>query len=252
MVSVFFWGVKVLGIKYARVKMHGMVTNENKWSVSKELQRVTKTDSLAKSVIKLGLAEKMDDQIIILDETSNWTRGGAETYIFDFNIIVNGIPSRIMLKACISGPPARKIDDVIGEWVMKRLFLRDEGINTPKLYACAEGMIVEEYIDRSLKESLLDEPLNINIIKSIAKYIYVLQKSGFNYIDPFKDLRIDNDSIICIDFGEDIGQPHQIIYPETDGGNLDGKTEALLLQHYSKALVEKIKTFYMEIKNGSA
>ena len=61
------------------------------WSLEKELLKLSQKNSLADAIYSLNLLPK-DEKFISLDESeSEWTRGGAETYIYKFFVIISQI-----------------------------------------------------------------------------------------------------------------------------------------------------------------
>jgi hypothetical protein len=145
----------------------------------------------------LGIDRPSEIQVL-----TPWHRGGAETYISDFQINRDRQQLHLIAKACIKFGAT----EATKEWVERRKELEVNGVALPKLYFVERATIVEEYIPFSFKEAYeqADETTRNNL--------------GSNYIDTFKrvfgagftpmsfhDVRSRGEDAVVIDVGEDLG-----------------------------------------------
>lgn len=173
--------------------------------VTQELLLLSGASTLAAAVEKLGLAPSGMGAALQV-KVSGWRRGGAETYILPFSLSSqNGEDSpQFILKACITPCIERQIDAVVGGWLERRKTAEENGIHTPHFYGYKGGVILEEFIPASLGELVQDAPKE-KMVKQLASLYGTLGALGFQPICIAKDLRVSNDNIYMIDFGEDLG-----------------------------------------------
>lgn len=189
----------------------------SKWTLEGELRKVTGAASEAEALLALNIIPDFNITYQIRSD-KDWTRGGAETYIFRFWVSTPGHGEKgYIIKACVSFNIALGIEGVINEWLSRRRLLSQSGVTVPNLVYAGHGVIIEELIPWELREYLRDKPQALGqLFPLMVDYAAVLSKWGFAPVDGFYDLRTRGMDVVVIDFGEDLGPPRLIEGPNTN------------------------------------
>lgn len=178
------------------------------WNIASELCAAAETQDLPDALINLGLVTAAEIPVE-LHCNSVWYRGGAETYLFDFEIRRNGLPvRRALIKACTPFPGGTSIEDTLSEWLSRRHLLEHHGVHTPRLHYAGRGVIVEEFIPHSLDRRLLTSPHRNSLLTELQRLSEIISDLGFKATAPFSDLRSRGTDVVMVDFGTDLGPPH--------------------------------------------
>ena len=199
------------------------------WSLEEELRAVTSSDDLGASLARIGLLSK-PGACFRLSRGSGWYPGGAETYVYRFDVHEPGRGVvRCMLKACAPRVVGLPIHDVCQAWLAKRALLQGHGVSTPHLYYSSGAVVCEEYIPYSMTTVLAsqDAPF-LAILTDLAHLVGVLERLQFRPTLLFSDLRSRGDDCVIVDFGEDLGSPAA---RASDEGPLFAELAAFLCQH---------------------
>lgn len=182
-------------------------TGSSQWSLEAELQKVAEVDGIAAALHALGLISEPQSSYRLLGGGGEWVRGGAETYIFRFQVDEEGKELKdVIIKACVAFSPVVALSNILDQWFQRRNLLRSNGVETPHLYKHGHGVLIEEYIPHSLPEALnAVTSSREELLAGLAIYAAALSKLGFLPIDPFHDLRSRGRDVVAIDFGEDLG-----------------------------------------------
>jgi hypothetical protein len=205
------------------------MSESSKWTLEGELQKVAEVDGLAAALHKLGLINRIESTFLLLGGDGEWVRGGAETYVFRFQVDeVGERPKDVIIKACAAYSPGAGLSDILHQWIQRRRLLQANGVQTPHLYGYGYGVIIEEYIEHSLCEVIkMASPNRNELVRELAIYAAVLSKLGFAPIGPFQDLRSRGSDVVAIDFGEDLGPAH-----------INGQTQSQIFSKLSAYLQE--------------
>jgi hypothetical protein len=181
--------------------------DSSQWSLDAELQKVAEVDGVAKALHVLGLISRPQSSYRLLGGDGEWFRGGAETYLFRFQVDEEGQEIKdVLIKACVAFALGAKLSDILEQWIQRRTLLRAQGVETPRLYGYGHGVLIEEYIPHSLPEALSSATSSRReLLTGLAIYAAALSKLGFAPIAPFHDLRSRGHDVVAIDFGEDLG-----------------------------------------------
>jgi hypothetical protein len=190
-------------------KANTEMNSDVKWSLEEEICRVAGSINFMDSLIKLNLIEQGAESFSIVRD-KHWVPGGSETYIYRFWIKYDdGGEYGYILKACIALSPGRNGDEIVREWVRRRMMIQSTGVQTPRLVAHKRGILLEELVPYKLEEVLHQlSRVPESILHSLARWAGVLSALGFAAIDPFSDLRSHGNDIVVVDFGEDLGPAH--------------------------------------------
>jgi hypothetical protein len=182
---------------------------KSKWSIEKDLIKLSKQSNLQTATIKLGLLNE-GENLGNIKGAASWVLGGSETYIYPFSVISeDGLHRNFILKAVTAFSPANSLDEILAEWITRRKLLEDSGVRAPRLHFAGEGVVLEEFIPYALKDVLQRDLETDHLIHELFEYASTLSKLGFVPIAAFDDLRTDHTHIFVIDFGEDLGPAHQ-------------------------------------------
>jgi hypothetical protein len=189
------------------------------WTIEAELTKLTGCDFVAEALVQLGLLKFADEKFEIR-EIAAWRRGGAETYIFEFTVTSSGGTRHLVLKACVAFGVATTLANIFDEWLRRRSLLEQAGIETPALFAAANGVLIEEHIRWNLWDYISQYPAELDRVVEVARYAGLLARLRFQPVDAFSDLRTRGLDVVAIDFGDDLGPPNVAAY----------RDEALLVQ----------------------
>lgn len=178
------------------------------WSISSELCKLAALDDPSAALAQLGLISHAGASFDI-QERSGWARSGAETYSFVFSVREQEGPETVCrLKACVTFSPGLAIDEVLASWLDRRSLLQRSGVSVPHLYGSGGGVILEEEIAFSMKTVLLrTEPKTP--LAGLLEIAAALAKLKFAPVNAFADVKSRGTDAVYIDFGADLGSPHQ-------------------------------------------
>jgi|CXWL01.1.fsa_nt_gi hypothetical protein len=177
------------------------------WTVEAEVCKIAGKPKLGEALHSLGLLRSPSTPFSLEHQGNKWVRGGAETYLSYFSVLEETIRTDVLIKACIAFAPGSTLDDILASWIDRRKLLATNGISSPKLYGWGNGVVIEEFVPKSLSDVLagIDE-VPFDILHELTRYAATLSKLGFAPIgNPFRDLRFKTNDIIVVDFGEDLG-----------------------------------------------
>jgi hypothetical protein len=195
---------------------------ENNWSLEGELEKLSGMPSIQESLFALRVLPAQDPLCQVRLPKEGWYRSGAETYLYRFSIVSNGLSQELALKACVAFAFDRTLEGILESWMKRRQILELNGIKSPTLYASGNGVILEEYIPYSARELLYSEGAAKDaILIALAEMAGVLTRLRFQPIGIFHDIRSHGFDAVMIDFGQDLG-PAGIGESESD--------DALLVQ----------------------
>lgn len=187
-----------------KIKTNDKASN---WSLEKELCKIANKSDINSALYTLGFMPNMKSNFRFDETDSKWFRGGAETYIYHFRVIVNiNNPIEAVIKACVAFAPDGNLNSVIEKWIERRKVLEQNGIAVPKLYAWGHGVIIEEFLPYEVNSLLkASSTAKNNLLKQLALYAASISSLGFAPINPFHDLRSHGEDVVAIDFGTDLG-----------------------------------------------
>lgn len=183
------------------------------WTLEGELRKAARADNLEGALRALQLLSA-DDELARLVTLGEWVRGGAETFIFRFDVhtrLERVISAIIKAHTPPIGP--RSVEESLGEMLKRRQLLAEHGINAPVLYYAGTGIIIEQFVPFSFTEQFsrttpqAEEALHL--ATELVAISLVLDECGFAPVDFIEDLRVNHDRTVCaVDFGQDLGPPH--------------------------------------------
>ena len=183
------------------------------WSLEGELRKAAGADNVESALRALNLLPT-NQQLAGITLVADWTRGGAESYIFRFDVrMVSGLTVPAIIKAHTPPIGPQSIEKSLSEMLRRRHLLADAGLRVPSLYYSGNGIIIEQYIPLAFGEYFSQMSPGSTHCLSLATELIVialvLDECGFAPIDVIGDLRADdNDYVYMIDFGEDLGPPN--------------------------------------------
>jgi hypothetical protein len=173
-----------------------------------EICKLSDSPEIPQALCALGLLQNQLEQFKLV-QIEDWTRSGAETYSYVFQLHRNQETTKLILKACIVPAYGRTTGDILNGWLTRRNLVTSQGISTPRLYASGHGVILEEFIPFSLpmviNTHLIDNQFGIRLGVLAA----TLARYRFCPVAPFVDLRSRGKDVVMVDFGSDLGSPFQ-------------------------------------------
>lgn len=179
------------------------------WSIAGELCKLGGAAKVSEALRRLGVLES-DEVLGEIAVVSDWKRGGAETYIFSFDVITQvGRRIRLMLKACVPCPGPLTVGEVLKEWVRRRHLLAREGVPAPHLYFAGEGVILEDrepfLVENWLQDQPRDQGAILLVVKRLINVAKTFDRLGFAPVAFVRDIMTDGQTVYVIDFGQDLG-----------------------------------------------
>lgn len=143
------------------------------------------------------------------EDTSNWRRGGAETYIasgqITFSLRSKLNIRRFVAKAAVTFPlqPERALD----QWVERFTLLSTLGVPCPEIYSAHKGVLYQEFVPDDLltcwkKASISNQR---ELLLQLVEMAAVLDACGFKPISFLNDVLLRGGVIYLVDAGSDLG-----------------------------------------------
>jgi hypothetical protein len=177
------------------------------WTLEKELCGLSDAATAAEALCRLGILDAPAPEPE-LAEVHGWMRGGAETFIYRFQVEQQGVVRDILLKAVVAFSTVRSLTELGGEWILRRRVLEGEDVRTPRLYFAGKALVVEDFIPDGLAAYLRRRRGDTKYLcDQVIRYAAALEKHGFCPVSPFHGLRTDGTHVFAVDFGQDLGPP---------------------------------------------
>lgn len=181
------------------------------WSIQHEIRTATGADDAVVG-LRLVAVLRPDETVSEWNEPDEWQRGGAESYIFPFEIRTSsGRRKRLILKAFTPTPSGTGLEEQFEHLLKRRTLLSEAGVRVPTLYFAHRAAVLEDFIESGLRERL-DSGLNAAEAQALLAEALLLgrrlDRLGFRPICVADDLRTDGQAVFLVDFGEDLGAPH--------------------------------------------
>jgi hypothetical protein len=179
----------------------------SQWTLEKELCGLVGAASVGEALWRLGIIPAPSPEPL-LEEVHDWQRGGGETYIYRFRVVLPDSGHDVLLKAVVAFSLSRSLSELGNEWVQRRRLLEREGIRTPILYHAGRALLVEQFIPEKLSSCLRRGPADApHLFDQVIRYAAVLERHGFCPISAFHGLRTNGTDVFAVDFGQDLGPP---------------------------------------------
>jgi len=160
----------------------------------------------------LGILD--EDERLISIVSSNWRRGGAETYILTADIDLETEDGKSMRRSVIAKAYAGlglgvSPEERIENWRRRAEILSRAGVPTPEVFSIFDGLLFMQYIDESLTDVLQPQISSDSVEWAAECLIDMTTKLDSLSLLPtclLGDLRTDLHEIYITDFGEDLGE----------------------------------------------
>jgi hypothetical protein len=177
------------------------------WSLEHELCQLSGEPTLTAALVKLGAISGTQARFSLYGD-SEWSRGGAETYLYRFWVHEDGNAiNGYLVKACVAFSAGSSIDAILKAWIDRREQLARHGISTPRLLGYGSGILVEELVPYDFRSLILEksEDEAWSLILELATLAGVVSALHFRPTALFSDLRSRGNDVVMVDFGEDLG-----------------------------------------------
>lgn len=182
-----------------------MGLREMAWTLNTELCKLAFVESVPMALCRLGLLDDVDEEFGLLLDEGGWQRGGAETYIFKFQVRKRAVNLNCILKACVAFHP-KGIESILESWIERRHLLKSNGVSTPRLYGWGHGVLLEELIPYQMSTAVASGA-NSSILEELARTYGIVSRLGFAPVRLFEGLGSRGTDVVVIDVGEDLGPP---------------------------------------------
>lgn len=179
-----------------------MTVQTTKNDIVKDLLKLSGKDNLSDAVSFLNLTTTGQGVDIVVEEP--WHRSGSETYLTVFTLLGDDGARKLVLKACVPGAATIPVESILSSWVSKRSEISAGFPSkiTPRLFSHGSGVILEEYIEYTLKEMVSQ---NDECAIAGADLIMHIASLGFDASLAFSDFRSRGYDAVIVDFGQDLG-----------------------------------------------
>ncbi|MHA7820265.1 MAG: hypothetical protein ACX930_11520 [Erythrobacter sp.] len=178
----------------------------SEWTLENELVKLFEAKDISEALQQLGLNAVAAGELKVIKD---WHRSGSETYSYVFGSVHEDDALAYRLKACVVTPGARTINEVLSDWICRRLDLASSGMAVPALYASRDGVLLEEEIPFEASDALLSSS-RADFMASLIAGAKALWRNGFVPTNGFCDVRSRGADAVFVDFGADLGASHQL------------------------------------------
>lgn len=178
------------------------------WTLEGELRSLFRVEGDLTSALRQAEVIGPTEDLRELHEVESWRAGGAETWVYVFDVLGSASTKRLIIKAYVSlGAGEGRLQTLLE----RRSLLSSRGVSVPRLYATDRGVVLEEHIPwllrEHVRERLLTETRVVPLLVDLYRVALAFDASGFAPVSPFSDLRTDGRHAFVVDFGEDLGGP---------------------------------------------
>ncbi len=178
------------------------------WSLENELRDLIGVNEIGEAMERLGFSRRAS----ITSLRSGWRRGGAETYVYEFDLVEGAREAPMILKACTPGFGVASVRSSFQKWLQRRRSVSERGIATPHLYAVGDCVLLEERLPTKLTAAK-GTGLASDLALSAASMVVDLVDMGYRPVDLISDLWCRGAVAVLVDFGEDLGDPATAVPP---------------------------------------
>ena len=141
------------------------------------------------------------------EDIQGWVRGGEESYVATGRLYLSNDEEtsqrEFVAKAILTIDPDTTIDKMMD----RRELLKSQGIKTPTIYSVDEGCIYQQFIPKSVRESVEKIGSDEKLLDELVRIGAVLDQKGFKALSYIGDLRTDLQDLYYVDLGFDLGEP---------------------------------------------
>lgn len=164
-----------------------------------------------------------EEGFIGVEDGSDWSRGGAESYCCSGIIVYTDIDGsrlsrRVFAKAYAGFTIGISVEERVATWQERAAVLSGAGISVCVIYSAFKGVLLEEFVPWTLAEYLevrQDIDSWRQMAQRLARLAQDLDGLRVHPVALVPDLRTDGSRICVVDFGEDLGEvPGQSMVPD--------------------------------------
>lgn len=183
---------------------------ESGWTLEGELCGLTGCGSAGDALRAMGLVDA-DEDGWSLDERQAWTRGGSETYIYGFDVLVRGKRRHsCVIKAMVAPTPGTPPGEQLAQWLERRRVAAAVGVPMPKLYGAGNAVLVEQHIADDatdvIRQQSVAGAIESDTIADVEKVCRLIYEAGFRPLGILSNIRHESGRFYWVDFGGDLGE----------------------------------------------
>jgi len=176
----------------------------SEWTIEKEILTLSEEKNIRSALISAKLLE-IHDELVEIQEIENWRRGGAETYVYTFQLIYRvANPKKLIAKAMVAWQAALPAEQQ-ARWQYKMNDFTALGLKVPQCFLSGKSLIIEEFIEHDIRSYYQQTELKEEFVSAVTEYGLIVINSGFAPVNIIGNLRTDGKQIYWIDFGTDLG-----------------------------------------------
>jgi len=165
-------------------------------------------ESLRAGLLHVGLIDSQD-RLLAYKDLEGWRRGGGETYVSDFRVVVDGgnlgvTERHIIAKAIIT---FTDVSDKWREWKKRMSRLNEFGVKTPRTLCFWEGVVFQQFIPHDFRNYFrsCSSDVQQELKKELLETAKRVDEAGFSVTGFLHNLRTGGENIYMVDVGSDLG-----------------------------------------------
>src|ERR1700733_6741366 len=175
------------------------------WKIEDEILKLSGKDRISDALMALRMVSSSTAEVQVRT-TSEWQRGGAETYFVPFVLETHSrLLGAYILKAMTAATPGTPPETQLRNWTTRRGLVESAGASVPRLYAASNGVLLEDYIAHDLVAFRKDQRSPHVIDDSVIAMSESVWAAGFKPTSWLHNMRTDGRLVYWVDFGEDLG-----------------------------------------------
>lgn len=167
----------------------------------------SKSRVIENALQQIGIIET-DETLVSYTDISEWHRGGAETYISDFKVLLKTDlyerREHIIAKAIVKWGTTAELTVI--EWLNRVRRLNAFGVNTPHVWHW-NGVLFQQFIRFSLTDYIhaVNDQEKHRLCRQLLRIAEQVDRAGFSPTNIIDDIRTDGTELFVVDVGEDLG-----------------------------------------------
>ena len=169
------------------------------WSIEQELCSVADDPDLMSALARLGL-HRSSQPAPAFEPLQGWAARGSESYTYVFRLLAKDDTKDLIFKAFTPPIGQCTVQEALDRHMRSDEQLRAAGVRTAHTYGAGGGVVLMDYIPRSLYE-LQGAQLSAALVASAVDIANGVARADFDAVDGHLDLRTDGEAVFLVDLG---------------------------------------------------